>query len=448
MPCGILTITLREVGPLPVLVDDNGELNRDVLAWFAAEKRDNLKAPHTLRGYATGLCKFTDYWRFHQETETKKPIFAAFFNALVHGQAEIGWKKGMLPDTAMRYVEAVCLFLDWYLEQIGRESEHPNPKIERPLSWGERLNQYRRRYKTDILFHLASSNKKSRFKNIRLVNPGRKATRGSSKAGKPTTKKFSFEDYLTLIRHERNPRNLMMWLLLGAGGLRVSEPLHLFINDVFLEIASGEAHFVFGDPTYGTVTVPDQGGGQKKLTRQEYLKQYFNLIPRDQLPDTDIAYAGWKGMKWHDTVAKTCDVIWLHPYFGRLFWKTHQEYLVLRGRSKPQHPWYFVNFKANTGSPLSESNIQEVFATTCRRLGIKSPHNPHALRHLYVDTLVNVCGLPLHQAQILARHRSPESTAIYALACIEAARLALAALAKKMLSLPEGEQLDKSSSIT
>ena len=95
----------------------------------------------------------------------------------------------------------------------------------------------------------------------------------------------------------------------------------------------------------------------------------------------------------------------------------------------------------NTGEPLSESNIQAVFAATCRRLGIRSPHNPHALRHLYVDTLVNVCGLPLHQAQILARHRSPESTEVYAMACTEAARLSLATLAKKMLALPGGELL-------
>jgi integrase len=437
MPCSILTLTLSEVGPLPVLVDD-GEVNRDVLAWFVMEKRDNLKAPHTLRGYATGLCKFADYWKFHQDAQLKKPIFSAFFNALVHGQPEIGWVKGMETDTASRHLEVVCLFLDWHLGENGRQSEHPNPKVERPLSWGERLNQYRRRFKTDILFHLASSNKKSRFKNVRLINPGRKANRGSSKGGNPKNKKFAFDDYITLIKHERNPRNLLIWLLLGAGGFRVSEPLHLLINDVMLELASGEAHFVFAHPTYGTVIVP---GSQTKMTRQEYLKKYFNAMPRDQIADTDIAYAGWKGMKWHDTVAKTCDVFWLHPYFGRLFWKTHLEYLVLRGQSKAQHPWYFVNFKANTGEPLSESNIQAIFAGRCRKLGIKTPHNVHSLRHLYVDILVNVCGLHLHQAQILARHRSPESTEIYAMACTEAARLALSTLAKKMLALPGGEFL-------
>ncbi len=184
----------------------------------------------------------------------------------------------------------------------------------------------------------------------------------------------------------------------------------------------------------------DEAKSGKRMTRQEYLKKHFNLLPRDQLPGNDIAFVGWKGMKWHDKVEQTADVSWLHPYFGQLFWKTHQEYLLLRGPAKPLHPWYFVNFKANIGGPQSISNVQAIFASTCLRLGIKPPHHPHALRHLYVDTLVNVCGLPLHQAQVLVRHRSPASTEVYAMASLEATRLALLALAKKLLELPGGEQ--------
>jgi len=439
MPCSILTLSMGAgVGPLPILVDENGQVNRDVLAWFVMEKRDGLKAMRTLRGYGTALCRFSDYWKFHEAQKIEKPVFSAFFEALVHGQPEIGWRDGVSTDVAGDYVMVLGLFLDWLTEQTGEE--HPNPKVEQPVSWGERLNQYRRRFKNDLLFHLHNATKGSRIKIARRINPARRARRGGSSGSTRPKKTFSLDDYLLLIKHEKDPRSLLMWLLLGAGGFRVSEPLHLFVTDVLLDAASGEARFVFADPTYGRISIPDESGAMTKLTRQEYLKRFFNRVPRDQLPDNHIHWAGWKGMKWHDTEAKTSDVVWLHPYFGQLFWKTHQEYLSLRGQTQPQHPWYFVNFKANTGEPLSISNISAIFGAACARLNIQSPHNPHSLRHLYVYTLINVYGLSLHQAQILVRHVSPESTEIYAQAALETTRRALVGLAKKMIDLPGAEQ--------
>ncbi len=224
MPCTILILKVNGVGPVPLLIDEGGKVNRDVLAWFVMEKQDHLKASNTLHGYATALAKFTDYWKFHQETAEVKPIFSAFFEALVHGEPEIGWHVGVSTDTASRYLETLCLFLDWHIEETGGDHEHPNPKVERPLSWGERVNQYRRRFKNDLLFHLASSNKGSHVKNVRLINPAHRAKRGSSGGGRRPNRKFSMEDYLLLIKHERDPRNLLMWLALGAAGLRVSEP--------------------------------------------------------------------------------------------------------------------------------------------------------------------------------------------------------------------------------
>lgn len=438
MPSSIVILNLGGVGHLPVIIDDGGEVLKDALAWFVMEKRDMQKSSSTLHGYATALSQFADYWKLHQSQKSPLPIFTGFFEALVHGNPQLGWSAGISTDTARRYVDTVGLFMDWFTEETGQEN--PNPKVEQAMSWGARLNEYRRRYKNDMLFHLLPSTKVSRTWRVRKYIPYKRAQRGASpKSGRPD-KKFSLEDYLILIQHEKNPRNLLEWLLLGAGGLRVSEPLHLFTSDITFDSPSGDARILLADPTYGTIRVPGSGKAVEKITRQEYLKEQFGRIPRDQFADNHIGFAGWKGMKWHDPVAKTADVIWLHPYFGQLFWKTHQEYLSLRGTSRPQHPWYFVNFKANVGEPLSISNLKAVFADTCSRLNLLSPHNPHALRHLYIDTLVNVFGLSLHQAQILARHRSPESTAIYASAAADATRLALRGLAGKLQCFPGAEK--------
>lgn len=36
-------------------------------------------------------------------------------------------------------------------------------------------------------------------------------------------------DYMKLIKYEKDPRNLALWLDLGAGGCRISEALHIFV---------------------------------------------------------------------------------------------------------------------------------------------------------------------------------------------------------------------------
>ena len=110
--------------------------------------------------------------------------------------------------------------------------------------------------------------------------------------------------------------------------------------------------------------------------------------------------------------------------------------LSLRGR----HPWYFVNSHPPVGEPMSWSNLSHLFATSCRRLGIPPPHNVHSLRHMYVNFLVHVLGLSLVQAQVLVRHVSPESTAIYAATSKEMTRRSLELVAKKhpsFLNFPE-----------
>jgi site-specific recombinase XerD len=127
----------------------------------------------------------------------------------------------------------------------------------------------------------------------------------------------------------------------------------------------------------------------------------------------------------------TAGVTWLHPYFGRLAWKSHVDYLEQRSSvCGSRHPWYFVNTRKFLGEPLSWGNLSQLFATRCRRLGIPPPHNVHSLRHMYVNFLLHVLGLSLAQAQVLVRHVSQESTANYATTCKEMTRRSLERLAR------------------
>jgi integrase len=241
------------------------------------------------------------------------------------------------------------------------------------------------------------------------------------------------EDFIKLIEFERNSRNLLIWLLLGGGGLRESEVVHLFTSDITCDEASLQAKILLAHPTYGSVVV-----GSERFTRQSYLKERFGLVPRDQLPIYDQRQAGWKGMRFQ--TGETAGVTWLHPSFGVIAWQAHLNYLSLRRAAHARHhPWYFVNLKHSVGQPLTLNNLYQQLVATCRRLKLHSPNNPHALRHMYVHTIVNELGMPLEDAQILVRHSDLASTDLYAQASRELTRRSLEILAKQ----PAVPYLDK-----
>jgi integrase len=187
-------------------------------------------------------------------------------------------------------------------------------------------------------------------------------------------------------------------------------------------------------PTNGLLNSDNKGP-----TRLSYLKQQFGLLPRNQLPVFDIHYAGWKGIRFQKHA--TAGVTWLHPSFGDRAWTSHVDYLRLRSATNAtHHPWYFVNLKHDVaGDPLTRSNLCQLLSAACKRLGIRSPSNPHSLRHMYVDTIVRVLGLPLEQAQIMVRHRNPQSTAVYVNIAKELTRRALETLGKQP-TIPHLEQ--------
>jgi integrase len=401
MLCAVVTIRFRSVGYLPVIIDE-GRVNVDILEYLQFLKEQE-KADSTLILRATALRRFLDFYRWALPNASERPIIRAFFEALFHGNPELGWESVSL-KTARRYVETIALFLDYFCDAHGIAS--PNPLIEEPRSWVSTIWERIRRYRSDPLYHLFDTTRRSSLKKRRLYLP---APKGSQAISIQVRKKktFDYEEFIKLIEFERNARNRQIWLLLGAGGLRESEVVHLFTWDITYEMATHEESVLLAHPTYGTVEVEN-----RRFTRQAYLKDHFGRLPRDQLPAYDLRQAGWKGMRFQ--TGDTAGVTWLNPSFGVSAWQAHLEYLPLRVAARAHHPWYFVNFKHCVGEPLTLKNLYQQLDSACKKLGLHTPSNPHALRHMYVDTIVNVLGMSLEDAQILVRHRDPASTAEYA----------------------------------
>lgn len=427
--CSVLFVQFEHIGCLPVLIDD-GRINTDVLRFLRFQK-ERGRAPFTLNRSAIGLSKFSDFIRWASARPSERPIIKAFFQALIHGNTELGWERVGV-DTARSHVESVAGFIDNYCENRGLES--PNPVIEVPRSWASTVTELIRRHKSDPLYHLFFTTKRSRARKRRLFMPMESINLALPIKTRNPEKTFDLEDFIKLIEFEENPRDRLIWLSLGAAGLRESEALHLFSSDISLDAESSHAALLLAHPTSGLMTTDNTGP-----TRQSYLKQQFSLLPRNQLPVFDSHYAGWKGIRFQKHA--TAGVTWLHPSFGDLAWTSHVDYLRLRSAANAKHhPWYFVNLKHDVvGDPMTLSNLYQLLRAACKRLGLRSPSNPHSLRHMYVDTIVRVLGMPLEQAQIMVRHRNPQSTAIYVNIGKELTRRSLETLGKQP-TIPHLEQ--------
>lgn len=85
-------------------------------------------------------------------------------------------------------------------------------------------------------------------------------------------------------------RDRLYFILLAFAGLRRSEPLHLWIQDVELTPA-GRGSVFFYHPDYG----PAEPGRRNSETRRTALQRKYSRIPRNLLGKTDPNHAGWKG---------------------------------------------------------------------------------------------------------------------------------------------------------
>jgi integrase len=401
----LLTLRFAGIGAMPVLLA-NGLIELDVLEWLKFQKLRKMKSQSSLYRYAISVRLL---WEFCQNSETRPasvPILGAFFEARVHGYPKIGWAPVSV-SSAKQNLVSIALFLDWYSDTY--KVHNPHPKVEVPRHWTELLQEHERRRKEDTLAHLFPSTKRSHQKLTRAFPYTARADRGSvCRIARP--KAFRFDDYMLLLKHEENPRNKMAWLLLGAGGCRVCEPLNSYLSDVGCDPQTGQCTILLADPVYG----PAFGKGDERsfVTRKSYLESKFGVVPREELPMNDSQYVGWKGMRFQE--GRTAEVTWMLPEFGALAWQAHNEYLNLRGIvCGGRHPWYLVNLKHAPGEPLGAGNLKAIFANTCHRLGIGPPYNLHSLRHMYVTFLVEVLNLTLAQAQYLVRHCNITSTEKY-----------------------------------
>ena len=199
-------------------------------------------------------------------------------------------------------------------------------------------------------------------------------------------------------------------MILLFQGVRKSEPLHLFVDDI-RPVRHGKTlktQIRYYHPVVGQIK--HQSLLSSKIlstTRSEFLQSQHERLPRNKI--NGIEYAGWKGISLeHGSPYYFAEGYWIIEEYSQIFLNLHSIYInEIRPRTA-NHPYYFVCLdRDNYGKPLTISAVNEIFERACHRMGVTPSRdtgvNIHGFRHRYGQTAVNF-GLPPQIIQRMMHH--------------------------------------------
>lgn len=396
------------------------------------------------RSYARSIGLLVDYCAAFGDQFLGQPdrhkLFKAFADALIRGTVENGGDPtGLywLPrsrNLSGRIVREITEFSDWLAEDHGVMPVNPKRRatvaeqIVFWRAWGQSSAR-------SLLKHLKSASKGTRFAlggGARTVN-----VRGRRPATPDGDKKaFPDELFSDLLRNGfRRPiqvawttlRDQLIALLLHNGGLRLSEALQLWVDDVFVRHDDPTAAVVrVYHPREGLRTYEDPASGNMRtVTRAEYLRLAYGRVPLTELPGRKSV--GWKEPLLNNTREKYLTVFWWSEDAARAFLDDFR-YVQLRPHVG-RHPYLFI---AGGGEPMGIRAYEKVHAAAIRRIGLVAAQGlgttPHGHRHAY-GLRLRRAGVPRKVRQVAMHHKSAFSQDVYTEADADEVEKVLRALA-------------------
>lgn len=388
--------------------------------------------------------------------EDHRQLFRAFVQQLYSGT--IG-KDGFDPSglywrarsttSANRLIGAVTDFSDWMADRYGADPLNPltsTSRYEEHLRWAAYLHRHARA----LLAHTwdkAAGKEQSRKTRAAI-------TRTPSRAYANGVKFFPDERFLDLlfrgfvrpgqshnpfIDQRLNLRDILIALLLHGGGLRICEPLHLYVHDVGIDpvIKGPTGRDVALVRLYHPVDglAPDDwseiGAEGKRINREAYLRGRYSMKPRNQYVGRSMR-AGWKTKKLDDAAGKYIQVQWFPTVFGEWFLDIWKLYLRQLREVPRAHPFAFVVLHGkDVGKPLSIDAYLASHQRAVRRIGLEPAKlngtTVHGHRHAYGQRLVDadvdvlVRRNALHHTSLESQLPYTEPTAAKVSAVLEAA---------------------------
>jgi hypothetical protein len=282
---------------------------------------------------------------------------------------------------------------------------------------------------------------------------GRVATGARAAWGATDSHCFPLDRLADLISAERSVAKRMLWIELAFGGVRLSEALNHFVDDVLPgqfrpvlfpgDVASDLPLVVLADPVSSTFT------GNTELSsvedRRQYLHRRYGLVPRPLRPRRgDPLHVGWKGMSHDDQGLMISQVYWSHRGWAREYWHLYSRLLEIRSvvpsSVRNSHPYLYIvdqTSRSNFGTPLKVHTVEKAFARVCARIGLRpyrAKASPHGLRHAYRRQL-RLLGIAPRHVQRCMHHATPDAQDLYDRASAADINTALAAVLSKAAPL-------------
>jgi len=362
----------------------------------------------------------------------------------------LNWKPVKRKTVQNHYLGAINDFDKW--QSTYHHSDRLNPSEKRLMTHFEQYNDFKNRKNWDMLVHLYPSkvNERESFKHSAYgkFEHSRKKNRKSNKL----KKSFPIDRFIELIDSAPNPRDKLLWLLMGGASLRRSEPLHLFFTDIEGMNNYGELKVLLDDPEDGMIEWSDLSGNNHVTTREKYVESNFknmDLPDGHKLRDLQVRTkygrrnvglnAGFKNMTFSDSDASTAilgtvdsrivdrnHAFWIDPRLGKKAKDVYDEYVneyvyvnPHTGKTNPSgfpyHPWLFININKNDyGTPMSISGVKRAWGRAIERLNLQGCGlGLHSLRHFYGYYGANVLKIPDTMMMAMFHHSSIESTKTY-----------------------------------
>lgn len=320
-----------------------------------------------------------------------------FVDRLVCGPADVpGFERAgrrgrpLSPAVVKGHLERINRFADWLATRRGQPLLNPWQKA----TAGERRLRLQHLGKRTI--HALLGHAVDRRNAIALAGLARAVT-------VPERNPLSFDDVLAFDREQlprlieagwrfrpdgstpprpQAIRNVLITILLHAGGLRRCEPFHLFTEDVVPHPTKRHQALIWMyHPERGK---PPYESGTRWRDREHLLRDLYHLQPRTL--EHGRFHAGWKNVALTDAKRMATTVSILDEEWARTFWKWYLVYLQLRG--KCAHPFLFVSHRGpQRGCPYTVDRFSEAHAVAMARCGFEVGKRfgttPHGHRHAY-----------------------------------------------------------------
>lgn len=222
---------------------------------------------------------------------------------------------------------------------------------------------------------------------------------------------------------QENTTAKLITLIHLFGGTRISEPFHLWFNDIIPQM-DGTTKVILAHPSDSHTNII----GEKNMTRRLYLSMR-GLYPRNTDGNSKSYHAGWKKLAVDESLV--APVFFLHSSAENLIRAMFLNYLNYRNslmknyieRHGTDHPFLFVSSQGKyAGEPYSTEAYRRALNDAYDRLekkfgyviprGRKYGTNPHGMRHFYGQGL-RAAGMGLKDIQKAMRHRSVISQTVY-----------------------------------